>query len=114
MFEAGCLGSSALRQNLSPNTIIIFAQFQHLNFFITGAVDFKAKFEECATGKCDKKDDTAKLADKLSGLEVKEEKDKNDNTTTDSNDNNTQVNGEKHENQDSKEEKKDSESNDKE
>jgi len=78
------------------------------------AVDFKAKFEECATGKCDKKDDTAKLADKLSGLEVKEEKDKNDNTTTDSNDNNTQVNGEKHENQDSKEEKKDSESNDKE
>lgn len=78
------------------------------------AADFKTKFEECVKEISDKKDDTAKLADKLSGLDVKEEKDNNDNNTTDSNKNNTLVNGEKHENEDTKEEKKDSETKDKE
>jgi len=49
-----------------------------------GASDFKAKFEECVNSlsneaKTDEEGD--KLAEDLSGLKVKEEKDNNDNTT---------------------------------
>jgi len=47
------------------------------------ASDFKAKFEECVRSVINNeknKDESSKLADALSGLDVKEEKDKNDNT----------------------------------
>ena len=48
-----------------------------------GAADFKAKFEECVQDLSSeaKTDVGEKLADDLSGLKVREEKDSNDNTT---------------------------------
>jgi len=49
-----------------------------------GASDFKAKFEECVnslTNEAKTQEEGDKLADDLSGLKVKEEKDSNDNTT---------------------------------
>jgi len=64
------------------------------------AVEFKAKFEECVLSAANAKkitDESSKLADALSELDVKEEKDKNDNTT-DSN-KNTEINGVKNENE---------------
>lgn len=48
------------------------------------ASDFKTKFEECVnslTNELKSKEEGDKLADDLSGLKVKEEKDSNDNTT---------------------------------
>jgi len=49
-----------------------------------GALDFKAKFEECVqslTNDTKTQEEGDKLADDLSGLKVKEEKDSNDNTS---------------------------------
>lgn len=62
-----------------------------------GAADFKAKFEECVNDSTNesKTEEGDKLADDLSGLKVKEEKDSNDNTTEV---NKNDVEGEKKEN----------------
>ena len=49
--------------------------------YISGAVEFKAKFEECVNSLSTENGDDDKLVNALSGLDVKEEKDKNDNTT---------------------------------
>jgi len=47
-----------------------------------GASDFKSKFEECVNSLTNEaKTESDKLAEDLSGLKVKEEKDNNDNTT---------------------------------
>lgn len=72
------------------------------------AADFKAKFEECirsVNNNVKNIDESNKLADALSGLDVKEEKDKNDNTT----DSNKNTESESEKKSDSTEDKKDEE-----